>query len=114
MSDSVKKYYEDLEDANSQEQKIVDKEMKEFASKVQGLEKFQLSNKKLEEIFESPDGGDTVTSRPFGADVSEREIVFEKKKAELTEEERKDAYKILAYYSENSVKLAYEILSMSE
>lgn len=93
MSDSVKKYYEDLEE-------------KDFAAKVNALEKTK--------IFESPDGGDTVTSRPFGADVSEREIVFEKKKAELTEEERKDAYKILAYYSENSVKLAYEILSMSE
>jgi len=82
MSDSVKKYYENLEEQGT--------------------------------IFESPDGGKTVTARPFGADISEREIVFEKNKAELTEEERKDAYKILAYYSENSVKLAYEILSMSE
>ena len=37
-----------------------------------------------------------------------------REKVELTEQERKDAYKILAYYSENSIKHAYEILSINE
>lgn len=82
MSDSVKKYYENLEEKDT--------------------------------IFESPDGGKTVTARPFGADISERGIVFEKKEDTITEDERKDAYKILAYYSENSIKLAFQILEMSK
>ena len=95
MSDSVKKYYEDLEELGLSKEEI---------GKVEQFGK----------IFESPDGGKTVTARPFGADISEREIVFEKKEDTITEDERKDAYKILAYYSEKSIKLAFEILEMSK
>ena len=30
-------------------------------------------------ILESPDGGKTITQRPFGGDVSERQIILENK-----------------------------------
>ena len=31
-------------------------------------------------IFESPDGGDTVTERPFMGDISERVVIKKKKR----------------------------------
>jgi len=85
MSDSVKKWY-DMQD-DSQDSKV-------------------------SYIFESPDGGKTVTSRRFGADIKDREVVFQKENEVPSDEDRKEAYKILAYYNEDSIRLAAKILDL--
>jgi len=84
MSDSVKKWY-DMQDDNQ--------------------------DSKVSYIFESPDRGKTIYRREFG--TTERELVdntpmFEVK---LTEEEVKEAYKVLAYYEKNVILYAAKILN---
>ncbi len=76
MSDSVKKWHEMQE---------------------------ELKDKK---IYESPDGGDTVTERPFLGDISER-VVIKKKENDI----KKQAYNILIEYDEEAIKKAYAILT---
>lgn len=76
MSDSVKKWHEMQE---------------------------ELKDKK---IYESPDGGDTVTERPFLSDISER-VVIKKKEKDI----KKQAYNILIEYDEEAIKKAYAILT---
>ena len=76
MSDSVKKWHEMQE---------------------------ELKDKK---IYESPDGGDTVTERPFLGDISER-VVIKKKEKDI----KKQAYNILIEYDEEAIKKAYAILT---
>jgi hypothetical protein len=76
MSDSVKKWHEMQE---------------------------ELKDKK---IYESPDGGDTVTERPFLGDISER-VVIKKKEKDI----KKQAYNILIEYDEEAIKRAYAILT---
>lgn len=49
-------------------------------------------------IFESPDGGKTIKSRPIVEPKS------------LTEEQKKEAYKILAYYEKEVIEYAARIL----
>ena len=76
MSDSVKKWHEMQE---------------------------ELKDKK---IYESPDGGDTVTERPFLGDISER-VVIKKKEKDI----KKQAFNILIEYDEEAIKKAYAILT---
>ena len=61
---------------------------------------------KDKKIYESPDGGDTVTERPFLGDISER-IVIKKKEKDI----KKQAYNILIEYDEEAIKKAYAILT---
>ena len=76
MSDSVKKWHEMQE---------------------------ELKDKK---IYESQEGGDTVTERPFLGDISER-VVIKKKEKDI----KKQAYNILIEYDEEAIKKAYAILT---
>jgi len=87
MSDSVKKYHEMLEEG-----KI----------KVTGVTPY---------IYESPDGGATITRRPFMGDISEREVI---QKPEISKQVKRDAYTILSVYTEDSIRLAAKILDVGE
>ena len=60
-------------------------------------------------IFESPDGGKTVTERPFGADVSERKTIVHPQ-TEL----KKEAYRLLCEYDEDVIRLAMKIIDIGE
>ena len=60
---------------------------------------------KDKKIYESPDGGDTVTARPFLGDISER-IVIKKKEKDI----KKQAYNILVQYDEEAILKAAKIL----
>ena len=62
-------------------------------------------------IYESPDGGETVTRRPFMSDISEREVI---QKPVIDPAVKKDAYTILSVYSEDAVRLAAKILDVGE
>lgn len=79
MSDSVTKYYEMMEDG------------------------------KVPDIFESPDGGQTVTSRPFGGDVSDRKVI-----QHPTTELKKKAYSLLCEYDEEVIRMAMKIIDIGE
>ena len=59
---------------------------------------------KDKKIYESPDGGDTVTERPFLGDISER-IVIKKKEKDI----KKQAYNILVQYDEEAILKAAKI-----
>ena len=85
MSDSIKKYEELVEEG-----------------------RISTTVPKTTYIYESPDGGETVTKRPFLDDISEREVI---KKPILSEGDKKDAYLILSIYSENSILEAARILN---
>ena len=50
-------------------------------------------------IYESPDGGKTVFERPLRVPN------------ELTDDEKKEAYKVLAYYESNVILYAARILN---
>ena len=60
---------------------------------------------KDKKIYESPDGGDTVTERPFLGDISEI-IVIKKKEKDI----KKQAYNILVQYDEEAILKAAKIL----
>jgi len=79
MSDSVKKYFEMMEEG------------------------------KVPNIFESPDGGKTVTSRPFGSDVSARETIIHPQT-----EIKKKAYRLLCEYDEDVIRMAMKIIDIGE
>lgn len=59
-------------------------------------------------IFESPDGGKTVTERPFGGDISQRVII--RKPLIVSEGHKKQAYQILIDYPEEAILEAARIL----
>ena len=63
-------------------------------------------------IFESPDGGKTVTRRLFGSDVEKREVI----QAPISEDFKlkKQAYSLLTEYDEKVVLLAAKILDIGE
>ena len=79
MSDSITKYYEMMEDG------------------------------KVPDIFESPDGGKTVTSRPFGADVPKRKTIVHPQ-TEL----KKKVYRLLCEYDEDVIRMAMKIIDIGE
>ena len=60
-------------------------------------------------IYESPDGGNTVTKRAFGSD--EKTVV---KAPKVSTETKKEAYKILAYHNIEAIELALEIAKENE
>ena len=60
---------------------------------------------KDKKIYESPDGGDTVTERPFLGDISER-IVIKKKEKDI----KKQSYNILVQYDEEAILKSAKIL----
>lgn len=84
MSDSIKKYEEMLEEG-----------------------RISSTAPNTTFIYESPDGGKTVTRRPFLGDISEREVI---KKPILSEGDKKLAYNILVEYSEASILEAARII----
>jgi len=61
-------------------------------------------------IYESPDKGETVTRRPLGGDISEREFI---KRPIVSEGHKKQAYKILVEYSEEAILEAARILKVA-
>lgn len=61
----------------------------------------------LKFIYESPDGGETVTRRPFGSSIYERETI---KEPIISEGIKKQAYNILIEYSEEAILEAARIL----
>jgi hypothetical protein len=87
MSDSVTKYFEMLEDGT-----------------IKGT-----SDKKTTYIYESPDGGKTVSRRPFGSDVDQREVI-QHPSLEL----KKRAYRLLSEYDEDVIRMAAKILDIGE
>jgi len=82
MSDSVTKYFEMMEEG------------------------------KVPNIYESPDGGKTVTRRPFGSDISEREVILHPRRE--IQELKKRAYTLLAKYDEDVIRMASEILDIGK
>jgi|TARA_R110000803_G_scaffold120834_2_gene188898 hypothetical protein len=68
-------------------------------------------DKKLK-IFESPDGGDTITERPFGGDISERSVIQHPQRESL--ELKKKAYTLLCEYDEEVIRVAMKIIDIGE
>ena len=68
---------------------------------------YEMQEDKDLKIYESPDGGQTVTERPFGGDISERVII---KQPILSEGHKKQAYNILVEYPEEAILEAARIL----
>lgn len=64
-------------------------------------------DKQLKFIYESPDGGDTVTRRPFGSSIYEKETI---KEPIISEGIKKQAYNILIEYPEEAIIEAARIL----
>ena len=62
-------------------------------------------------IYESPDGGLTVTQRPFGGDISDREVIS---KPIVSEGTKQKAYRILVEYSKEAILEAARILKSGE
>lgn len=86
MSDSVKKWHEMQEE----------KESNQSATSAGTF------------IYESPDGGKTVTRRPFEGGIEEREVIISPREES---EIKKQAYTILVNNSEEAVRMAYKILN---
>jgi len=85
MSDSIKKYEEMVEEG-----------------------RISTTGPNTTYIYESPDGGKTVTRRPFLGDISDKEVV---KKKILDEGTKMAAYQILIEFSEESILEAARILN---
>ena len=63
-------------------------------------------------IYESPDGGKTVTKRPFNGDISER-VVIQHPESEYAEL-KKEAYTLLCNTDERVIRIAMKILDIGE
>ena len=59
-------------------------------------------------IYESPDGGKTVTRRPFDGDVEDREVILQPSNEELITEQAQD---IVFGYKKEAIELAYSIIN---
>jgi len=59
----------------------------------------------MEYIFESPDGGKTITRRPFNGDISEREVIKEPTAAEIADTL---AEELVYKYDDSIIKLAFK------
>ena len=60
-------------------------------------------------IYESPDGGDTVTVRPFLGDIEDRQVI----KHPVSELKQK-AYRLLCDYDEDVIRMAMKIIDIGE
>lgn len=65
--------------------------------------------KYIKYIFESPDNGKTVTRRPLGGDISDREII---KQPIVSEGHKKQAYQILVDYPKEAILEAARIIKI--
>ena len=59
-------------------------------------------------IYESPDGGKTVTRRPFDGDIEDREIILQPSNEEVITEQAQD---IVFGYKKEAIELAYNIIN---
>ena len=59
-------------------------------------------------IYESPDGGKTVTRRPFDGDIKDREIILQPSTEEVIAEQAQD---IIFGYKKEAIELAYSIIN---
>ena len=101
MSDSVKKWHEMQED-----------KLDDCCGADCGCHDDNMSaTMDVKFIYESPDGGETVTRRPFMGDISEREII---QKPSIDPKTREKAYTILSLYEEDEIRLAAKILDVGE
>lgn len=62
--------------------------------------------KYIKYIFESPDNGKTVTRRPFGSSIYEKEVI---RQPIVSEGHKKLAYQILTEYPEEAILEAARI-----
>lgn len=62
-------------------------------------------------IYESPDKGETVTRRPLGGDISERQVI---KHPVVSEGYKKQAYQILVEYPQEAILEAARILKVGK
>lgn len=60
-------------------------------------------------IYESPDGGDTVTERPFFGEISDRKVI----KHPVVDLKQK-AYRLLCDYDEEVIRMAMKIIDIGE
>lgn len=95
MSDSVKKWHEMQEESNTRRMYPGDI----FVSDTTGGD--------TTFIYESPDGGKTVTRRPFGGDIADKEVIQKPATSELD----KQAYTLLVHNNEDVILRAAEILN---
>jgi len=65
----------------------------------------------MEYIYESPDGGKTVTRRPFNGDIEDREIILQPSNEEVIAEQAQD---IIFGYKKEAIELAYSIVNGSK
>ena len=70
---------------------------------------YELQEEKQTYIFESPDNGATVTRRPFGSDISEREVIKITDPI-VSEGHKEQAYRILVEYPQEAILEAARIL----
>ena len=89
MSDSIKKWHEMQED-----------------------KKNQTATSPGTFIYESPDGGKTVTQRPFGGGIEDR-VVIQHPESEAAEI-KKQAYTLLCNTDERVIRMAMKILDIGE
>ena len=89
MSDSVTKWHEMQEDKKTQS--------------ATGAGTF---------IYESPDGGKTVTKRPFGGDIKDRVVIQHPQKE--TYQLKQQAYRLLCDVDEEVIRMAIKIIDMGE
>lgn len=60
-------------------------------------------------IYESPDGGETVTRRPFKSGTTEKEVI-QHPQSEL----KKKAYRLLCEHDEEVIRMAMKIIDIGE
>ena len=73
---------------------------------------YEMQEEKQAKIYESPDGGQTVTERPFGGDISHRVTIKSPKL--VSEGHKKQAYNILVEYPEEAILEAARIIKVGE
>jgi len=79
MSDSIKKYHEMMEAGYTK-----------YPGDIYVTT--STSNTSTKFIYESPDGGETITRRPFGGDVNDKEIIKEAYKPDSVVQEAIDMF----------------------
>ena len=90
MSDSIKKWHEMQEEKKSNQS----------ATSAGTL------------IYESPDGGKTVTQRPFNGDISDRVVIQHPQKEEF--EIKQKAYRLLCEEDERVIRMAMKIIDIGQ
>lgn len=63
-------------------------------------------------IYESPDGGKTVTQRPFNGDVSDRVVIQHPQKEEFQIKQK--AYRLLCEEDERVIRMAMKIIDIGQ